>query len=910
MPDWTIVGIAILLALVALISLIRVRRQRMRDRALAHLQHLEDAVNSLRGDEYVPKSILNEWLEQHEDTIRSAQNDRLARYLPDDAVERYSRMVEIFNDPSSHRSRLNQAFKTRRMAEDRSAFDAVESFPLTERQREAIVTDEDNTFVVAGAGTGKTSTIVGKVDYLTRRHLASPDEIIILAFNNKAAGELQQRLALRSNTANVTASTFHALGLRILGDVEGRRPRLSTLAERDSELKTFISSAIVEKVQDRGLVTAITRFFSDLLDERDAIGLLDPEKRNPDIERSLGLRTFTGVRVASREEVLIGNWMTFHGVAWEYERPYPFDQGSSQYRQYTPDFYLPAYDIYLEHFGIDRNNKTAPHVDNQGYLDAMRWKRALHETWGTTLVETYSYMFTERTWTVELKRRLEQHGVELKPLTEEELRELISGSSSTFTDFVSLITQFLSLFKAGNYSIEAVKKRATTERDRVFLQVFEALYHAYEHELQATKTIDFNDMINRARRYVQEGRWHSPYKYIIVDEFQDISENRLGLTLDLRAQVPHSRLFVVGDDWQSINRFAGADVSLVTNIADRVGPTERVDLDTAFRYSQPMLDVSSKFVMKNPDQLRKSLRSHVSESPRLPICVVLNEENNKVTGDDHAARALAHDILSQVNEHHVGDTPHHVMVLGRYNKLQESALYRSLRTRLVQSGMEVEFLTVHRAKGKEADFVVVLDVSSGEMGFPSNISDDHVMRMVMLEPEDFPFAEERRLFYVALTRAKIRTYVVAPREYPSRFITDDLQSTELAPYVEVIGELSERYECPRCHGKTIKRKVGRFRPFWGCTNYPTCRGTLETCPSCQEGALLDQGDRIECTHCEYVAQRCPRCYSGIMVLRRRRSDGKPFMGCSNWKPNNAGCGYSRDVGPTDHVGSRASLTRA
>jgi len=159
--------------------------------------------------------------------------------------------------------------------------------------------------------------------------------------------------------------------------------------------------------------------------------------------------------------------------------------------------------------------------------------------------------------------------------------------------------QFSSLYKSGGFSREHVTRAAETERDRVFLSVFFRLYHAYEAELAASGRIDFNDMITRARAYIQTEQYLSPYHYIVINEFQNISANRLGLIQDLRGQQPHSRVFVVGDVWQSIYRFTGSDIGIATHIEDHLGFTERIDLDTAFRYTQELLDDTSEFVMKN-----------------------------------------------------------------------------------------------------------------------------------------------------------------------------------------------------------------------------------------------------------------------------------------------------------------------
>jgi len=164
-----------------------------------------------------------------------------------------------------------------------------------------------------------------------------------------------------------------------------------------------------------------------------------------------------------------------------------------------------------------------------------------------------------------LQELLHDEGVEIHPLTQEQIDEITAEANRPFSDFIGALTQFLSLFKGSGASHTDVAGRVRTERDRVFLDIFWALFDRYEEELLWKSTIDFDDMINNARDYVRSGEYRSPYKYIVIDEFQDISENRLGLLEDLRAQHRHGRLFAVGDDWQSIYRFAGSDVGIITN---------------------------------------------------------------------------------------------------------------------------------------------------------------------------------------------------------------------------------------------------------------------------------------------------------------------------------------------------------
>lgn len=882
------------LGALGLIAVVVLRRRAERaalcaEEARRILPILEDAARTLSRGEYIAQSELDVWKSAHAAAVGLASRVDLANHLPPDDAARFRALCHQLADPARTVRELNAAFVTNRANEDRLAFDRVERYPLTSNQRRAVVTDEDTTLVVAGAGTGKTSTIVGKVEYLVRRGLAAPSDILVLAFTRKASEELKDRLSRFGPAGDAEISTFHALGYKIVGEAEGKRPPLSSLAEDPTQLRKFLRDQVRELLSTREGQSLLTRWFAEYLDEArsDGAGITGDERIRA--EKARGLRTISGVKVKSRQEVQIGNWLTLNGIRWEYERQYPVDTATPWHRPYRPDFYLPDYDLYIEHFGINRDGSTAPHVDAQAYRQAMEWKRQLHRQHGTRLVETFSFFAQEGGLITQLATLLEQQGVIAKPLTQQQIDELTAEANRGFSDFVNLVTQFVSVYKGNGGNPALAQQRAATARDRVFLEVFDRLYEAYERELARSGEIDFNDMINRARAHIQRGTFRARYKYIIVDEFQDISENRLGLLQDLRTQTPHGRLFAVGDDWQSIYRFTGSDINIITDLPSRVGATARVDLDVTFRYPQELLDLSSAFVTKNPAQLRKTLRAHQEVANPFPVSILFRSTR----GESGEARAALGDALRDIAGRDSA-RPATVFVLGRYH-FNKPEPFAAMQRAWFEHGIHIEYMTAHAAKGKEADYVIVVGLEAGEYGFPSNVADDPVMKMVLSEAEQYPYAEERRLFYVALTRARRRVYLIAPRDSASPFIIDDLLAEPLSAHVETIGEVSERHRCPRCQGKTIRRTEGQYGAFWACANYPLCHGRLDTCHSCGEGALIPpEGDGREycCTDCQHTVELCPRCRVGY--LRPRTGPYGEFLACSDWR-GGAGCTYTRNA---------------
>ncbi len=849
---------------------------------------LERARASLNPTEYLATSEAAVWQAEHRQAFNYANRPELAGYLPEPEAANFRTWSRELRDLPHTLTELNEQFIAKRMEEDHDSFNRVEEYRLTKNQRRAIITNEDTTLVIAGAGTGKTSTIIGKVDYLLRHQLAVPEDILVLAFNRKASEQLKdERLPAIRGAQDVHVSTFHAFGLRVIGESDGRRPTLSPLAEDARQFKTFIRSQLREMLAHRVSQHLLINLLSRHLDEErseDASKTGDQRIRD---EKAAGLRAINGKKLKSREEVQIANWLTLNGIRWEYERPYPFHQADQHHRQYQPDFYLPDYDLYIEHFGLNERGETAPHIDTDAYKRTMEWKRELHRQHRTRLVETFSAFKTQGGLVENLERLLGQSGVVIQPLTQADIDAITAESNRPFSDFIDLVAQFLSLHKSNGDDRASADARARSERDHVFLRVFWPILDAYTAELAADNHIDSNDMINRARECIRSGRYRRRFTYILVDEFQDISDNRLGLLRDLRALSPHGRLFGVGDDWQSIYRFGGSDVNIVPALSRRQG-TRRVDLDIAFRYPQELLDATSRFIMANDRQLKKNLAAHQGFAGEPPLFVLLEARGTHESTLDT--------ILSDIIEHADGK-PLKVFMLGRY-KFSKPELIGDLEKRGKRHGLEVTFSTAHSAKGKEADYVIVLGLEAGEYGFPSNIADDPVMKMVLSEEERFPYAEERRLFYVAMTRARRRVYLIAPQDNPSTFVHDDLLADAFKPWVETIGEVSVRHRCPRCQGDTIRRTIAQYGTFWACSHYPICTGKLDSCPWCRTGGLVARGNggrtgKYICADCGREAEACPKCASGY--LRERTGKYGVFQGCSQWKQDGTGCGFTRNV---------------
>ncbi len=845
----------------------------------------------ITGQDYLRTSQVRRWLDRHPRHKRGAltrwQRRRLKHHPELQAA--YDEVSALFDRPWRWAAERNEAYVHARLDELDQWFATRLPYPLTHEQRRAVATDEDNNLVVAGAGSGKTSVILGKLAYLVEQRGVPPADILVLAFNSTVAAELRERIdSLGMPMPEV--STFHAKGFDILGAARGRKPAVSALSTDRTALQRFLSERFAARMRNRTYRKRFAKWWVERRVEASELKSDTPDERLRK-ERSLGLRTLIGVQVQSQSEVKVGDGLTLRGIRWEHEPRYPHTPASTERRDYTPDFYLPDHDVWIEVWACDKTEERfPPEIPKARYKEDMAWKRELHDTCGTKLIE----VFQNDVWGGRLEDRLtgllEEVQVRTKEPSGEALERLLASVEDSFPPFVGLLSSFLELFRSGGWARAEVQKSAKSRRDREFLELFWPILDDYEEALRLEGKIDFSEMLLGACKAMEDGFDPPAYRYILVDEFQDVSRARLELVRHLRGSAGDCRTFLVGDDWQSIYRFAGSDVSYFTAAPEYLGATARTDLGQTFRLTPDVAALSSRFITRNPAQLDKQIipREAGLDGPSVVLRLY----------DVSEARALQ-EVLEEISRAETGRA--RVLVLGRYN---HTLLALDELPFQVPGNLVLQPLTVHRAKGLEGDHVIVLDLNSGRYGFPSEIEDDSVLRLLLANEEAFPNAEERRLFYVALTRARSRVYLFAPAPDPSSFVQELLEG-DYAEWIGASKAWSAGCRCPRCRGMTIRRKEGPSGSFWGCINYPACHGTLPTCFECGAGILEPRSDErgmllaYTCSECGQAAALCPDCAVGAMVPR----DGPrgPFMGCSEWRWDGRGCGYTRGV-----AGARAS----
>jgi DNA helicase-4 len=781
----------------------------------------------------------------------------------------------------------NVAFVDAELTRFKDLFHQVESKPLTSAQQLACVRNEDNNLVLAGAGTGKTSTMIGRTGYLLASELAESDQILLLAFAKKAAEELEGRIESRLEEWHEGRSpkvkTFHALGLEIVGQVERKKPRLTPMAEDKSKFAQFVGKTLDICLQDRTYRRKFIKYFqTERFPYRSPFDFESMEDYREYV-RVNELRTLNGDVVKSFEEVLISNFLSANGIRFEYESRYGVDTRTPDFSQYRPDFYLVDHKIYIEHFALDHSGMPPKHFNQQRYLDGITWKRKLHEENETTLIETYSYLRWDGRLEDYLKFALEEAGVTFDLKTSDELLdELREGS--LVSDFAQLLSDFITLFKTAAGDVEDLKSKAKGHPDRsrilLLLELVIPIVKIYDQHLKRNGEIDFADMIWRAVSYVTSGEYRSPYRHILVDEFQDISGPRAKLIKGLLDQNKDQVFYAVGDDWQSIYRFTGSDISYTRDFAKEFGATATTALDLTFRFNQEISDLASCFVLKNPAQIQKNIRSNRTQGAAAVSLIRVLESARGLS--------LALDSISKIAKIDQVKDPT-VLVLGRYHfVLEDWVRTRAGKTlRSAHPKLDIQFSTVHAAKGKEADYVIVLDMVKGRSGFPSEKPTDPLLEFLLPPAESFPHAEERRLFYVAVTRARHRAYLIYNPMIASEFI-QDLVAAENGFNV-CDDEIASRHmaaaippvPCPQCRTGRLVPRMSSYGPFVGCNNFPFCKYKEKPCPQC--GGLMRRTEKVRiCVQpgCDAEVPICPKC--GGDMVERTGPYGR-FWGCSNYR---------------------------
>lgn len=852
------------------------------EKEAARFDRLHEAIAGLQHPDQYPAACLMTPVLQDATSLYSTVLSKLQpAAIGPERMKRISAVRTFVDDPRVARERAVSAFVDAELDRWKEFFDTIESKPLTAEQRLSVVVDEDATLVLAGAGSGKTSVITAKAAYLVKAGIRQPEEILLLAFAKNAAKEMSERVEARSGVP-IAAQTFHALAYDIIGAVEGSKPALADHATDDVAFTAMIKEILKDLVTALSDVSnAIVQWFAHFLVEPKTEWDFKSKHAFYTHMESQDLRTLQGEKVKSYEELQIANWLYENGVEYEYEPDYEHKLRNTGRRDYQPDFRLTESGIYIEHFGVRRQKMsdgterltTAPFVDRDEYLAGMAWKREVHAAHETTLIETYSYERQEERLLTSLAIKLAPH-VTLRPRPVDTIYDRIIEMKQVDA-FSQLLGTFLRKFKGGGYSLANCEDKSQRmklgKRATAFLAVFKPVFEEYQKRLGGR--IDFEDMILRAAQYVETDRYVSPFRHILVDEFQDISQSRARLVKALTAQHPEVRLFAVGDDWQSIFRFAGSDIHLMRHFGKEFGGSfdgeagihRVVDLGRTFRSVDQIAFAARTFVLRNPAQLQKQIVPAGSATePAIRLLSTAKGEEEKTLIETLAAFSAA-----------LGDETRKasVLLLGRYRYLEPDM--QNLKRRFPK--LLISFKTIHASKGLEADHVILLNADSGRAGFPSEIVDDPLLALVSPEEEAFENAEERRVMYVAMTRARHTLTILASNARPSSFVTE-LRTDPAYGIATAMTADQDAHECGECGGRLLGVRGKDDRIWHRCEHVQHCGNILPTCLACSSSLprRTELADELRC-QCSATFPGCPACKDGWLV--ERKGSFGAFLGC-------------------------------
>ncbi len=833
-------------------------------------------------------------------------------------IDNLAALVEVHNNDFVHNTKIKEKAYLDSILKD---IDPLIS--LDENQREVVLTDEDYCLVIAGAGAGKTTTVAAKVKYLVEKKDIDPKQILVISFTNKAVDELKEKIN-RDLAIDCPITTFHATGNAVIRKNNDAKLNIFDSNKLYYVLKEYFQDCLIS---NKELINNMILFFGSYFESAsDPLNFnshfvdqatkkyetikSDLNDVNHEItdSRSKKLITITNEILRSQQEVDIANYLYLNNIEYKYEPIYQYNIKFSN-KPYTPDFIIKQDDktCYIEHFGITESGESNRYSSDQLelYKKTINDKIRMHKKHGTLLIHTFSQYNDGRTIVEHLKEELISHGFEMSQRAQEEvIGKLINAEQSRyFSKYIDLISRFINNFKANAYGIEDFSKMSqmtSNVRSKLFLEITKSCYLAYQRFLAENNAVDFQDMINESVKILNEVKLMNEkldFKYIIVDEYQDISRQRFDLTKAL-ADVTNSKIIAVGDDWQSIYAFSGSDITLFTQFCKIMGYGKQLNIVNTYRNAQEVIDIAGNFIQKNTNQIKKALIS--PKNIKDPVIIYTYDSTLKKPGEGSRsgsnyavskATEIALDNIVKYNSEENKSQDSTVLLIGRFGfdgvKLEQTGLFqfdkrKSKLKSIKYPKMNIIFMTAHSSKGLGYDNVIVINGKNETYGFPAKIEDDPVLKFVLKHDDSIDYAEERRLFYVALTRTKNRVFIIAPKQNPSEFL---LEIKKDYKNVVLEGDWDEQKTasvnkkiCPIC-GFPLQY---RYKNSYGlrlniCTNEPEICGFMTNDIRGKKISIL----------------KCNQCESGYLVVKRK-GDGKakPFMGCTNYLPSGKGCNNS------------------
>ena len=663
---------------------------------------------------------------------------------------------------------------------------------LNEKQLEAVKSESKRLLVLAGAGSGKTKTLLEKLIYLMREKRVQPTNILVVTFTKNATNEMIDRLVFASKNgeeykqfmnnpkkgeaeknkyredfkranswlSNLSISTFHSFchnllrkygvsefdnKFRVIKDTKNSKEEADFTYENSQETDFEIAHRIlIQLSKKREYLLDLKRYILDYFVDKNNRPL--ENKETSFYENQKSYVSLNGTKVRSKSERYIADWLYRHNIDFSYEAPL-----NCQDFYFHPDFYIPQADIYLEHIsdmsvGVKEKEK--------------QYKKA-----NKTLFKTYenihakdSVLFNEALDAI-VKNRLP---ASYKSQTALSFEEELNSYHKELKDFIMQALRIIKMIKAENLSTSKALKKALADphqRVRDFYRLVIPLMKKYQAYCVNKSYLDFEDMIVKTidlfkhRAEIKE-KFQQQYKYILVDEFQDV--NNLQVDLLKRLLTPENQLFCVGDDWQSIYGFRGSNVNYIVNFGKYFPKAEVIKLNQNYRSTEHIVGASNEVIKHNKFKVDKEIFANKKSDTKVNIFAGNDQQENIDFVVEEVKRLFQK-----------GYQKEDILFLYRRSKM-----YNDYYNRFMKERIYVQYRTIHAAKGLEAKAVFIIGLTQGYGGFPDVWLEDRIFQVVKPTQHDLLMEEERRLFYVAITRAKDLLYLITEKGNESSFLSE------------------------------------------------------------------------------------------------------------------------------------------
>jgi DNA helicase-4 len=686
---------------------------------------------------------------------------------------------------------------------------------LSVMQREAVVSNDKRLLVLAGAGSGKTKTLLQKIVYLIEEKEVSPSNILAITFTKNAANEMIDRLIISSDVTGgyekllfekklnqadlakerfyqqkkykwidgLSVKTFHSFcysilrnygvnefdnKFRIIGDEKRDEEDEASKFTAPETVFEVIHKLLIDQCEDTDYLLQLKRYILDYI-----IDKIHLKKDNSFHYHKDGkfYTSLDGTKVRSKSEQFIADWLYRHSIKYEYE---PLLNVKDFY--FNPDFYIPEANLYIEHVS-DRSSNT-------------KSKEEQFQKGNLLLVKTYESMTKDsalfnHTLDKIIKNRLPANYHKTVSLV---FKEEFNGYHEDIRDFVAQIMRITDMIKVENLNIDTVLENAGNdqhERVRNFYYLAIPIVKKYINYCTDKSYLDFNDLISRCTSLFQNysdiaNIFRSRYQYILVDEFQDV--NNLQVELIKLMLTDNTQLFCVGDDWQSIYGFRGSNVSYIIDFEHYFINSKVLKLNLNYRSTQNIVGASNEVIKHNKFKVEKDIDATKKSEHKIVVYSGNNEEDN-----------ISFCVENVKDLYKNGLNYDDIFFLYRRSKMFAPYFYR-----FRNEGLRVQGKTIHAAKGLEAKIVFIIGLTDGSGGFPDIWLEDRIFQVIKKANHDLLLEEERRLFYVAITRAKDKLFLITEKGFESGFIKEIPENYTIKTSSQtklIVDEIKQCFNC-------------------------------------------------------------------------------------------------------------------